>query len=1300
MKTRILYIYLFSCLCSIALFTRSHAQTITAGNSSINSLCVGSGGAGTVSFTTSGTFVSTNTFSAQLSDAAGTFSVAPSVIGTGKTSPIPITISSALPVGSGYKIRVVSSNTAVAGSTSSTVLTVKPLPAGPVATTPPSYCEGDLSPAPLVAAASPGGALNWYGPNQNGGAASGTASTPSTNVVGNTSYYVSQTVDGCEGPRTAIVVSVKPKPAAPGTSPVGYCIGQTITPLSASPSTGGTLNWYGTNATGGSASGAAPTPTASVNTTYYVSQMVSGCESARSGIVVTFISPPAAPVAPAPNPYCEGASAAALTATGQSLRWYNTQNGGAGSSSATTPNTNAVGTTNYYVSQTVNGCESPRTPIPVLVKGTPAAPAVTPAPAYCQNQAAAALIATPLAGATLNWYGANQNGGAASGTANTPVTTQPGTINYYVSQTANGCEGPRTAIGVTVKPTPVAPATSPVTACQNRPAAALSAIASAGGTLGWYGTDANGGTAAPAAPIPVTNALGTQTYYVSQVVNGCEGPRSGLLVTVNPVPASPAATPPGAYCKGTTAQALTASGLGLRWYATNATGGTGSNSVTTPGTNTIGTTNYYVTQTVAGCESDRTAIPVLIKDTPDKPGTTSVDFCQGTQPPTLTATLVANASPNWFGTDATGGTASGTPPPLTNATVGTTTYYVSQTLDGCSGPRAGLNVRVKETPGAPGVNRVSFCNNGPAQPLTANGSNIKWFDAGGNSLGNAPTPGTNNVGDQVFKVSQTSGEGCEGPKADLVVTIKSLPGQPGVTNISYCQNQTDQPAQNVSALTANGQNLRWYNPDGNPFGTTPTPGIDRAGVQTYQVSQTVDNCEGGRATLQVTVNTVAAPTVAKPLVAYCINEKATPLQATIETGASARWLDPYGRITNDAPTPSTLNTNIDPVGDRFFVYQIGSNGCYSSRSTIRVVVNTTPTLSLTALTPVVNLGSRVPLRLAFTGSAPYSYTISGGYSGIARTNDTTITVLPRGNTTYQVTAVTNGCGTGLPGSPATAVITVRVPTIATGSLASSTLCAGTSLTVPFATTGQFNTGNTFRLELVSSADTSKKYDVPATADASPVTATLPLTIPSGQYAVRVKALNPEIGITGTNSPTLLTVRSLPSATLTGTQSVYEGTPANLTIAFGGDGPWALTYADSVRSYSVTTAVSPYIAEVRPARTTTYRITALTNSCGSGPASGTATVSVLPLLGIDDNPLDPLVTVYPVPTSHTLTVELDLPLTHDPAKLSLLNMRGQSVLQYTTRSRQTELDLSTQPNGLYILRIQVGDRHTVRKVMKL
>lgn len=1217
MKGRIIYSCLFFWLFMAGLSNHTFAQTITTGTITPTPICPG--GAITVPFSISGTFAASNTFSAQLSNASGTFSANPPVIGTlagAVAGTINATIPATIANGSGYRIRVVSSNPVRTGSASAQALTV-----------------------------------------------------------------------------TA--------PVTPGiTTPLTYCVGQPASKLIATPSTNGSLNWYGTNATGSSGSSTAPTPPTSTSgtTIYYVSQTLNGCESPRAEITVTVNPIPAAPTATAPAPYCEGVTAQPLSASGQGLKWYGTNaTGGSGSGSATIPGTAASAT--YYVTQTVNGCESARTGIPVQVKDSPGAPAITAAPTYCQNQPASVLSATPSTGAILNWYGTNSSGGIASTTATTPSTSQAGSVDYYVSQTLAGCESPRAAIAVTVKPTPGEPGiSSPIIACQNQSGYTLAATPSTGGSLNWYGTAATGGTATTSPAALTTTTLGSTTYYVSQSVNGCESVRASLTVTVNAVPAAPVATPPAAYCEGVTAQPLSASGQNLRWYGTNATGGSSSGSATVPSTSStaIGSTLYYVAQTVSGCESARTAITVQVKDTPNAPSTSAIDYCQGENPKSLTATLVSDATVNWYGTNPSGGTASSTAPVPSSNDAGTTIYYVSQTVAGCEGPRASLSIRVKATPSAPGTNSISFCNRSQTQPLTANGSGLKWYDVTDNLLnGGAPTPSSDAVGSQVFKVSQTI-ESCEGPKATVTVTIKPLPDKPGVAPLTFCQSQQDQPPQNLSPLSASGQGLKWYTTDNKLLSSAPIPVVDRTGTQTYQVSQTVNDCEGEKASLQVTILTPSAPVTSKSLITYCINDKAVPLEATGETGSQLRWVDPYGNVTANAPTPSTLNTNVQLQGDPFYVYQIASYGCYSARTMIRVVVNTTPTLSLFAPTTTVNLGLRVPLQLKFTGSGPYSYSLTGGYSGTVRT-DTTISVLPRGNTSYQVTSVVNGCGTGLPGN--TATISVRVPTVSTSNLSTTTLCAGTSLSVPFTTTGEFNPGNAFRIEMVSVADTTKKYAASTSANGSPITSSLPTTVPGGQYYIRVKADNPEIGITGSNSPTLLTIRSLPTATLTGTQNIYEGIPANLTLTFGGDGPWNVIYADSLRSYPLTAPTSPYVVEARPARTTTYRLTSVSNSCGTGVLAGTAVVSVVPLLGIDDNSLDPLVKAYPVPTETILILELNLPLTHDPAVVTLTDLSGKPILQQTTRNQRNELNLVSHPSGLYLMRIQVGDRQTVRKIMK-
>ncbi|MBC7389079.1 MAG: polysaccharide deacetylase family protein [Opitutaceae bacterium] len=74
----------------------------------------------------------------------------------------------------------------------------------PTITTPLNYTQNAIAPA-LTAT---GTALKWYGTNSTGGTASTTAPTPSTTAVGATTYYVSQTLNNCEGPRAAIVVNV------------------------------------------------------------------------------------------------------------------------------------------------------------------------------------------------------------------------------------------------------------------------------------------------------------------------------------------------------------------------------------------------------------------------------------------------------------------------------------------------------------------------------------------------------------------------------------------------------------------------------------------------------------------------------------------------------------------------------------------------------------------------------------------------------------------------------------------------------------------------------------------------------------------------------------------------------------------------------------------------------------------------------------------------------------------------------------------------------------------------------------
>jgi gliding motility-associated-like protein len=313
-----------------------------------------------------------------------------------------------------------------------------------------SICSGQT--INLNAAGSLGKApytYSWIGPN---GFTSNSANPSITNAGTNaTGAYIVTITDACGNTvQRTVNVTVTATPNAPSvTSPINYCQNATATTLTV---TGTNLLWY-TSVTGGTGTATAPIPntSASDSTIYYVSQTVGGCESTRASIIINVTATPNAPSVTSPINYCQNASATALTVTGTNLLWYTSVTGGTGTATAPIPNTSASGSTIYYVSQTVGGCESTRASIIINVTATPNAPSVTSPINYCQNASATALTAT---GTNLLWY-TSVTGGTGTATAPIPNTSISGSTIYYVSQsTSGGCESPRAIITVAITPLP------------------------------------------------------------------------------------------------------------------------------------------------------------------------------------------------------------------------------------------------------------------------------------------------------------------------------------------------------------------------------------------------------------------------------------------------------------------------------------------------------------------------------------------------------------------------------------------------------------------------------------------------------------------------------------------------------------------------------------------------------------------------------------------------------------------------------------------------------------------------------
>ena len=357
---------------------------------------------------------------------------------------------------------------------------------------------------------------------------------------------------------TTVQVTNTPSPAAPGVSAFTTCSTIGTQTLNA---TGTNILWY-TVATNGSGNNSAPTLDLSVpvTTTYYASQTVNSCESARASLAVNIKTTPAAPTVSSYTA-CSTSGTHTLTSSGTNVLWYTAATGGAGNNAAPIIDLYVPNTTSNFVSQTSNGCESARAELPVVVKATPATPIVS-AYTACSTTGTHTLTAT---GINLLWYTA-ASAGIGNNSAPSFDLSIPVTVSYFVSQTANGCESSRAELPIEIKATPAAPIVVAYAVCSSVGTYTLTA---SGTNLLWYNTATavSGNSAAPIIDLSIPNST---SYFVSQTTNACEGARAELTVSIHIKPSPNLPIADTAICTPSililTAQNLTLGSNTYKWY--------------------------------------------------------------------------------------------------------------------------------------------------------------------------------------------------------------------------------------------------------------------------------------------------------------------------------------------------------------------------------------------------------------------------------------------------------------------------------------------------------------------------------------------------------------------------------------------------------------------------------------------------------------------------------------------------------------------------------------------------------------
>jgi gliding motility-associated-like protein len=614
------------------------------------------------------------------------------------------------------------------GTAQNFTITVNPIPSIPAVTSQ-TVCANvntttiNFNPTPATAT------VNWT--NSNGTIGVGTTgagnitafagiNAGSSPVTGN--FVATPTENGCTGTAQNFTITVNHIPSIPAVTSQTVCATANTTAINFNPTPAtATVNWTNSNGTIGVGTTGAGTIAAfaGVNAgstpatgNFVATPTENGCTGTAQNFTIT-INPTPTLAAVTSQTVCANANTTAITfnptpATA-TVNWTNS-NGAIGVGTSGTGNiaafagvnaTTNIASGNFSATPTENGCTGTAQNFTITVNPLPSLSPIS-SQTICpgSNTSAITFTSTPP-GATVAWtnsnatigIGANGNGNIAAFTGiNAGASNLTG--NFTATPTLNTCVGTAQNFSITVSQLPIATIGSNSPVCVN----GTLDLSSGGGTIySWQGPNLfSSATQNPSLANASLSMAGTYTVTVG--VGGTCQSTATITVVINPLPVVNIGsnTP---VCENGTINLTSGGGVSYSWLGPVAFSSNTQNPTLTPATIPMAG-NYTVTVTDANNCVNANVTSVVVNPLPIGPITAPVTYCQQDTPIALSAGTMAGGSLNWYGTNATGGTASSTAPTPTTTSSGITTYYVSQTAIGCEGPRSPLDVTVNPLPTA------------------------------------------------------------------------------------------------------------------------------------------------------------------------------------------------------------------------------------------------------------------------------------------------------------------------------------------------------------------------------------------------------------------------------------------------------------------------------------------------------------------------------------------------------------------------------------------------------------------------
>jgi len=418
------------------------------------------------------------------------------------------------------------------------------------------------------------------------------------------------------------------------------------------------------------------------------------------------------------------------------------------------------------------------------------------------------------------------------------------------------------------------------------------------------------------------------------------------------------------------------------------------------------------------------SIDTLILEAPSPKPTTQppISLCTGATSPALTAT---GTNLKWY-SSATGGTALAAAPIPATTTPGTTSYFVTQTTNGCESLREEIKVTVTSTPTiaatANATKPLSICAGTNVTLGATDGfMSYEWKGPRGytnttrSSQLTAPVSGTYSI---------TGVSTCGTARDSVVVTVNPIPVPNARTEkSSYIVNES------IRLFAEGGGTYAWTGPNGF-ISTQQNPTIASATLTMsgeYTVKVTTAGCEAtGKVTVSVSnqpvtgiINVTATPAVVCPGANVSVSFVKQPSNSVgifnvFLINSAGQKIG--GSLASGAGSPLSVRIpDATPAGANYQLQVEVSDAIKAQSGPVTVQQRASAQmLSPRGDTSVVfrKAGDNLNVRVRVQGSGPFTLNFSGGSRTVRNAGDTTLSFRIENETTFTFQGVTGACGVG------------------------------------------------------------------------------------------------------------------------------------------------------------------------------------------------------------------------------------------------------------------------------------------------